>query len=368
MRIAFVFLVVISLAACGREDTLTPLSGLKIGDTTALRFKNIPLPNERSSFGTYSNSFYFTYDHLDSLGFYRYDFEQDVWESLFLPLDGPNGIKKYDDLVLVNDTLVIHGLKGLASFQLINLKSNQFSTFRFLDTKMGLGKLTSSSIYFDGNTLGFPMSYSKSNKDENYTKEVPIYGFYDITSSKLVSSFGFPEEFHNDIYSLNFLHRDFVVEGAVIHLSMDKSHFIYSYNLNGELTRKTEVRSSCVSVANPGTSGEQSRDMISTMLGGIYSSLLFDGNFFYRNVFYLPEQFKPDDSNNLPMFINALENVKFKVIKLDQNFAKIAEGDFYGAASKKGLGDNLYFVKNGVMYFWLLNKLTEDEEIFVSLN
>jgi hypothetical protein len=364
----FLVLLFISLCfSCESKEKALILPLLEITDITVLDFTDMPIPDERSSFGTYSNSFYFTHDLLDSLGLYRYDFEEDIWESTFFPLDGPNGLKKYDDFILINDTLAIHGLKGFSSFQLVNLKSKQVETFRFSDTKMGISKLTSSSVYYDGNILGFPISYSMSNKDENYTKEVPIYGFYDIGLSKLVTSFGFPEEFQNYTFSTNFLNRDFLVVGETIHLSMHKSDFIYSFDLNGGLKKKTSVSSSYVSHVNPGIETNQIQNMISTMLGGIYSSFLYDGKYFYRSVLYVPKHLQQEDSGDLKSFMESYENARFKVIKLDKNFEIVAEGEFDGASSKKGIGDNFYFIKEGSLYYWLLDKQKEDLERFVTL-
>lgn len=368
MRPFLVLLFVFLLFSCEKSEKVLILPRLEVTDTTVLDFTDTPIPNERSSFGTYSNSFYFTHDHLDSLGLYRYDFAEGVWESSFFTLDGPNGIKKYDDFVLINDTLAIHSLKGLSAFQLINLKSKQVQTYRFLNKKMGIGKLSSSSVYFNGNRLGFPMSYSLSNKDENYTKEAPIYGVYDIEISKLVSSFGFPEEFQNDIYSTNFLHRDFVVVGETIHLSMHKSNFIYSFDLAGDLKKKTSVSSSYVSVVNTRVEANQIKNMISTMIGGVYSSFLFDGNFFYRGVIYFPKNSSNNNGVDLKYFMELYENARFQVIKLDKNLEKVAEGEFYGASSKKGIGDNFYFIKEGSLYYWLLDKQKEELEHFVTLD
>lgn len=368
MRPFLVLLFISLLFSCESKEKVLLLPKLEITDTTVLDFTDRPIPNERSSFGTYSNSFYFTYDLLDSLGLYKYSFEEGAWESSFFRLEGPNGIKKYDDFVLINDTLAIHGLKGFSSFQLINLKSNQVETYRFLDNKMGIGKLTSSSVYFNGFTVGFPMSYSMSNKDENYTKKAPIYGFYDIGLSKLVTSFGFPEEFQNDIYSTNFLDRDFIVDGETIYLSMHKSNFIYSFDLNGRLNKKTSVSSSFVSVVNPRIETHQIQNMISNMLGGIYSSFLYDGKYFYRNVLYIPKHLQPDDRRDLKSFMEAFENAKFKVIKLDKNLKIVAEGEFNATSSKKGIGDNFYFKKDGLLYYWLLDKHKENMERFVTLD
>jgi len=74
-----------------------------------------------------------------------------------------------------------------------------------------------------------------------------------------------------------------------------------------------------------------------------------------------------EDSGDLKSFMESYENARFKVIKLDKNFEIVAEGEFDGASSKKGIGDNFYFIKEGSLYYWLLDKQKEDLERFVTL-
>lgn len=366
MRVFSIISILFLFFSCKEKRELSVYPILEINDTIAFNFDNIPIPNERSSFGSSSESFYYTYGFTDSLGLYQYEFEKGLWEALFFHFDGPNGLKKDDDFVLINDTLAIHNLKGLSSFQLIDLRSKQLKTFKFEDSRMGLEKLTSNSIYFDGEVIGFPISYYMSNKDIEYTKTVPIFGIYHLDSSKIISHFGFPKDFHDDVYSLNFLSRSFSIVDQTIYLNMEKSAHIFSHDLDGKLIKKTLVDSEFVSISNPGIGENQISDMLSSVIEGRYSSFVFDGQNFSRTVIYFPNGTKPK-TIDVESFMGALDQFRFKVIKLDKNLEKVGEGDFSGSPSKKGIGDDLYFTKNGTIYFWLLDKQSENIEKFVSV-
>ncbi|TFV96264.1 DUF4221 domain-containing protein [Algoriphagus kandeliae] len=369
MRI-FIFLIlwVILLPSCDfRDNRLEQINSLPFSDTLVIDFENLPMPNEKSSSGTHEGRFYFTFNFLDSMGLYFYDFVSEKWESNFFQKQGPNGIIKDGPFLIINDSLAFHPLIGLSGFQLVNYQARQVQNFKFPDNRFEVGKISDKSIHFDGRFIRFPVSFSKSNWDEDYVSEVPIYGVFDTYSSNFTSLMKYPEELFGGTYSLNFLSKTFLVVNDHIYLNMAKSHEIYKYDLGLNLVEEITLQSQNVDVSNPGLLNDQILNMMNSKLGGEYSSLFESDGFLYRTVSYLPNS-SNNSVENLNGYIEVLETLRFEILKFSLSTKVISRYDYSGSPTSKGIGDGLVLKKNSNLYFWLFDKVEDGKEKFVSLS
>ncbi|NVJ87008.1 MAG: hypothetical protein HWE15_11925 [Algoriphagus sp.] len=324
------------------------------------------MPNENSSVGSYRGGFYFSYNYPNSMGLFFYDFASKTWESSFFPNQGPNGIIKEGPFLIINDTLAFHPLVGLSAFQLINYRNGQVKRFKLPDSRFGFGKISDKSIHFDGQFIRFPLSFSKSNLEENFVSEVPIYGVFDLKSSHFTSLMNYPEEFHGDTYSLNFLSKTFLVVDDHIYLNMAKSHNIFMYDLDLNLKEKINLQSQNVNRSNPGVKDDQILNMMDSKLGGEYSALFESGGFLFRTVSYIPKSAN-FPVENLNEYIESLESLRFEILKFSPSTKEIVRFDYPGSPTSKGIGDGLVFNNKAKLYFWLFDKEEEGIEKFVSL-
>lgn len=356
----------LGLFSCGPNHGRENVSSLVLKDTLTIDFEDFPLPNERSSYGFSKDRYSYSFTFNDSIGIFIFDLKSNLWNSFSMPLDGNSGLKKGGDFYFINDTLGLYSLKGSGEFQLLDFKSKTTLNYSFEDFRFNIGNASPESVYYDNNLIGFPVSYSRSNKEMDYTKEVPIYAFFDLKENRLINSFGFPSEFHDKIYTLNDLSRTFLIVGQKIYLNMAKSPKIYVFDINGKLLDEEAISSNKVVEGNSDFVDDPMRSLIQYTYGGNYSSLLFDGKYFYRTASFLAnkENFSSDKPSG---FLNDLESMKIEVIKFDIDFNLISKGEFFGSPSKKGIGDGNYFVTNGKPYYWLLDKKLESQERFVSI-
>jgi hypothetical protein len=355
-----------SLLSCKSNDNSRNLSAIVLVDTLMVDFLDLPLPNERSSYGSSFDRFSYSYIFNDSIGIFILDLKSNLWNSFSIPLDGNSGLKKGGDFYFINDTLGLYNLKGSGEFQLLDFKSKTTLNYSFEDFRFNIGNASPEGVYYDKNIIGFPVSYSRCTKEMDYTKEVPIYAFFDLKENRLINSFGFPSDFHNEIYTLNDLSRTFSIVGQKIYLNMTKSPKIYVFDINGQLIDEEVISSNKVIDGNSDFIDDQMKSLIQYTYGGYYSSLLYDGKYFYRTASFLAnkENFIGEKPSG---FLNDLQSMKIEVIKFDKDFNLISKGEFFGSPSKKGIGDGNYFVANGKPYYWLLDKKLESQERFVSL-
>lgn len=335
-------------------------------DTLTLDFEDLPLPNEYSSSGNYQDKFYYTYFFRDSMGLYFNDLNSRDWTSNFFPMEGPEGLLKEGDFVILNDSIAFHPLAGLASFQLINYQSGQVKRFKFPDGRFGFGKITEKSVHFDGESIRFPLSFYKSTSDEDYVSQVPIYGVFDLVASEFSLLLNFPEKFHGDTYSSNFLSKTFLVADNYIYLNLAKSHEIYKYDLALNLQEIIPFQSQKVDTSNPGLENDQILNLINSKMGGEYSSLFESDGHLYRTVSYLSE-LNTNRVKNLNEYFQALENLRFEILKYSILTKKTESYDYSGSPTSKGIGDGLVLEKEGKLYYWLFDKEKEEVERFVSI-
>lgn len=361
-----IVLVLLALGCSKLQKDSAQIVDKGFTDTLELKFRNLPLPNEKSTVGTLNNQFYYTYNIGDSLGLYVFNIKGQNWNTIFFQFEGENGLVKNGEFVLLNDSLAIHPLKGMSSFQLINYKNGEVDFFKFNDSRFGVGEISDKSIYYDGKIIGFPLSYYKSNLDKDYTSSAPIYGLFDLDLNKFVSFLNFPEEFLGSVYSLNFLSRTFLVSEDFIYLNMMKSHSIYKYDLDLSLVERIDLSSENVNVEKIGVSSDQMENMMKSMLAGEYSSIFEKNGNIYRTVSYFPNS-KSLSISNLNDFIISLEDLRFEIIKYNIESKIIKRFDFSGTPKSKGIGDNIV-VNSDKLYFWLLDKTNEDIERFVSID
>jgi hypothetical protein len=349
----------------GCTATSTDLPQLALGDSFEIDFQDTPMFNGSYSWGYIEDSFYYTSDHLDSLGLHVFSFAESDWKSTYLPYEGPNGLKRNDSFVILNDTLAFHGLSGNFGFQIVNLKTKQVKDYQFIDKMINPGKVLSHSIYFDGEVIGFPITEYKGTDNPDYTKESMIYGFYSIADREFRHFIPFPEEFHGDTFSTNFLNHTFYVKGDSILVNFAKSDYLYGYSLEGDLILQKLAKIEGIKTKNPGRKSDPMENMVLGELGGKYSGLVYDGRDFYRTALTFPGGFEKRNSD----FLNikeAFESSIFQILKLDNDFNIVAEGSFSGAPGKAGIGDGLYFVRESKLYLWDLNKgETENIERFI---
>lgn len=336
-------------------------------DTVLVDFDDLPIPNEYSSSGNYADRFYYTYFFRDSMGLNFYDLDSRNWTRNFFPMEGPDGLVKEGAFVVLNDSLAFHPLIGLASFQLINYQNGKVKRFKFPDSRFGFGKITDKSVHFDGESIRFPLSYYMSIADEDYVSQVPIYGVFDLATSDFSSLMNLPEELHGDTYSSNFLSKTFLLAENYIYLNLAKSHKIYKYDLALNLQEIIPLQSQNVDTSNPGVENDQILNMINSKMGGEYSSLFESEGHLYRTVSYLSEP-NSNAVKNLNEYFQALENLRFQILKFSPLTKKTESYDYSGSPTSKGIGDGLVLEKEGQLYFWLFDKEEEEIENFVSIS
>ncbi|MCH6200310.1 DUF4221 domain-containing protein [Aquiflexum sp. LQ15W] len=350
MKKHFAFLIFFGCTA-----TSPDLPQLALGDSLEIDFQDTPMFNGSYSWGYFEDSFYYTSDHLDSLGLHVFSFAESDWESTYLPYEGPNGLKRHDSFVILNDTLAFHGLSGNFGFQIVNLKTKQVKDYYFIDKMINPGKVIFHSVYFDGEVIGFPITEYKGTDNPDYTKESMIYGLYSLVDKEFRHFIPFPEEFHGDTFSTNFLNHTFYVKADSILVNFAKSDYLYGYDLEGDLILQKLAKTKGVKTQNPGRKSDPMENMVLSELGGKYSGLLYDGRDFYRIALTFPDGLKKNNSDFLSIQ-EAFASSIFQILKLDSDFKIVAEGSFSGAPGHGGIGDGLYFVKKGMVYFWDLNK------------
>jgi hypothetical protein len=354
MRYILILFFLLSCKKNEKED-----STLVLGDKITVDFGDTPLLQENSSWGFNKSSFYYTIDHNDSLGLYIYNMIDEFWISKFFLYEGPNGLRKFDDFVLINDTLAFHSLSGFFGFQLVHLQSKEIQEFTFREIMINPGKVNFKSIYFDSEIIGFPIVEYKRTDDPDYTKESNIYGFFSLAEKQFQDFISFPEEFHNKTYSSNFLKNDFVVRGDSILANFQKSHYLYGYGLKGDKIFQIPVIVKNVNNTNPGRKSDQMDNMILAEFTGKYSSLISVGNYFYRIATTYPKTSIPS-SSDFRAIVEAVKYCEMCVLKLDNNFNVLSQGIFPCVPGENGVGDGKYLVKNDRLYLWNLNKGPEE--------
>jgi hypothetical protein len=359
--------IIIGLISCNKGvEKSDNYPAIEIKDTVAINFGEFPLPNERSSFGNIDDNYSYSFAFSDSIVVFSLDLESNSWKLSSIPLEGSSGLKKNGDFIFINDSLGLYSLKGTNNFDIINFKAKTITTYKLEDFKLNIEGRNPGCIYYNKKLIGFPVSYYQSNKEKNYTKDVPIYVFYDLEMNKVRNYIHFPAEFHDKTFSLNHLGREFLVAGEKIYLNLSKSHNIYVYNTKGELINQQEISSKKVLDSESGFSENQMKNLIQFTYEGYYSSLLFDGINFYRTASYLSS--KDNLNSNKPEgFLMDLETLNLEIIKFDSSLNVISRGDFSGSPSKKGIGVGNYFIFKGKPYYWLLDKDKESQERFVSV-
>jgi len=75
--------------------------------------------------------------------------------------------------------------------------------------------------------IGFPISYYMSNKDIELPQGLSYFWIYHLDSSKELFSHCFPKDFHDDVYSLNFLSRSFSIVDQNDLFKYEKSRHIF---------------------------------------------------------------------------------------------------------------------------------------------
>lgn len=356
----------LGLFSCGSGTQVEYFPSLIYKDTLTIDFQNFPLPNERSSYGLLKDKYSYSFAFNDSIGIFILDLKSNSWNKYHIPLDGDSGLKRGGNFYFINDTLGLYSLIGSGEFQILDFKSKTTVSYKFDDFRYNIGNSSPGGIYFDNKVIGFPVSYSRSNKEKDYTKNVPIYSFYDLKESRLINSFGFPADFHDKVYSLNHLTRTFLVVGERIYLNMAKSHKLYLFDVNCNLIDEPLISSDKVLETESTLFENPMESLIQFTYGGNYSSLVYDGKYFYRIASFLAD--KGNSNSDKPSgFLNDLESLKIEVIKFDADFNLISKGEFLASPSKKGIGDGNYFVANGKPYFLLLDKQVESQERFVSV-
>ena len=352
-------LLFIFLIACKESKPETPI--LVLGDKISIDFGDTPLLQENSSWGFNDSSFYYTINHNDSLGLYIYHIKEKTWETIFFPIEGPNGLRRFDDFILINDTLAFHSLSGFFGFQLVHLQSKEIQEFTLREKMINPGKINYRSVYFDGRILGFPTVEYRMTDDPAYTKEANIYGFFSLSNKQFQDFISFPKEFHDKIYSSNFLKKDFIVKGDSVFINFHKSDNLYVFGLDGKQIFQKAVNARNVNTTNPGRKPDQMDNMVLTEFSGKYSSLIQTGKNFYRIAITYPKASMPL-SSDFKSIVEAVKYCEMHVIKLDENLNVLAEGFFPCAPGEEGLGDGIYMVIDDRFYLWNLNK--GDDESF----
>ncbi|WP_394354454.1 hypothetical protein [Echinicola arenosa] len=322
--------------------------------------------NELSSWSFGDDTFLYSYLYLDSLGIFQYNFSNQHWITNYFDLEGPNGIKSTGPFTYLNDSLLVKKASGQFGFQLINLKNKGIKNYSFENGEYNILNLSPYSVYFDGTIIGLPIRKFIPSGTPNFTQISPVYGFYNLNKGHFTHFIYFPEEFQNNSCSSNFLKHTFLVTDDKIILNFRKSHFIYCYDLKGNLISKADLRIRGVNIENRGIFQYPFQNMTNTEFTGNYKNLIFDGEFYYRTALVYPTI-----GNSLPNGFQEIQQASnsslFKIIKCDRNLTPVSTGYYSGAPSKNGLGDGRYFIFNNHLYFWHLNSPDEGIGNFTSI-
>lgn len=343
------------------------LPRLILGESIEIDFQTTPMFFGNYSWGFYEDLFYYNSDHVDSMGLHQYAFETNAWESIYFQYEGPNGLKRNDSFVVLKDSLAYHALSGNFGFQLVHLKTKLTENFIFPERLINPGPALCSSIYFDGERIGFPITEYKSTQDPAYTKSAKIYGIFSLKERDFINFIPFPEDFHGQVFSTNFLRHTCLVLGDSIFINFAKSDYIYGYDLEGNQLFKKHVGTEGIKTDNPGRKSDPMENMLLTELGGKYTGFGFDGTHFYRTSISFPSSPK-QGLTDLFSIEDAFASSTFHVLKLNRELDIIAQGTFSGAPGKGGVGDGLHFVRAGKLYLWDLDKSPQENiEKFVSV-
>jgi hypothetical protein len=255
-------------------------------------------------------------------------------------------------------------LSGYFGFQLIQLKSGEVEDFFFMETMINPGNITFRSIYFDGDIIGFPITEYKKTSDQSYTKESNIYGFFSLRDKQFQRFIPFPGEFHEEVYSSNFLKHHFLVNGDSVIVNFQKSKNVFIYDMDGNLLFQKEVKAKNVNTSNPGRKPDQMDNMVLTEFRGKYSSLIKLGTGFLRIAITYPNITIPSVSN-MKSILTAAQSCEMHVLMLDKNFELLSEGYFPCMPGNGGIGDGMYFVQGNKLFLWSLNKGDQESiEVF----
>jgi len=138
-------------------------------------------------------------------------------------------VKKDDDRVN-KWHISYHNLKGISSFQLIDLRSKTTKLFKFEDSKNGLEEThIQNSIYLMAESdLAFPSSLlTLSNKDRGIYQGLSLYfGIYHLDSQRLFSHFG-SQRFPWWCLQFKFLESEFFYLDQTIYLNMKNPRIFF---------------------------------------------------------------------------------------------------------------------------------------------
>jgi hypothetical protein len=368
----FYFLLIFISCSNAAEDIIYP-NQVILSEIFTLDFEDNPAfqtDREAYQWGYNDSTIYYTAPHEGTWNIYSLDLKKDIWTTTKFELEGPEGLIKFDNLLFLNDTLLLHPLSGHFSFQLIDLKNKDLHKYDINDGISNINLTSSKSVFYDGKIIGFPLGQYLKTDDIGYTSKAAIYGIYDLQAKELKPIIFFPEEFQGKVYSPNFIKHTFLVTGDIILINFAKSHTLYGYDKKGNLLFNKEVREPKVHISPIDRKQDPMKNMITTELGGQYSNLILDPskNLFYRIARTYPRQYH-NQVPNVNLFAEALPKMELSIMALDKNLDVIANG-YFSSQPGEGIGDAIYFANQKGVYLWYFGNGQEDEskEHFIKLD
>ena len=362
-------LIVLSISGCGNNDNHNYPITLKATDSLKIEFQDsIPIYSPGSSWNYNHNSLSFSSSTPTYIIIDTYYLNKKEWIRTYLNKEGPEGVKNAGGFEIKNDTL-IYATAGYSNFFLFNLNGTLIKEVKYGDRETSLNiKEWNPKFYKNKKNFGFStVEYEALSSDVSTYQKSKLYSIVNIDSNTVRHIISYPEEFHNKIWSSNDNSYTAISVGDTIIMNFSKSHFLYLYDLEGNLISSKEAKNPMVRDAMPMKSSSSQKNSLINEVNGHYNKLIYDK---YRKVYYRTS-IAYDTTKNLEnptefTLFSIYSKKKLCITTLDENFNIIGMNYFKGRQG--GLGDILSFVNEEGLYLWFLHKNNENEENFIKFN
>ena len=377
--IVFTFLVGVSFS-CKKESKktinkeLTKESILILNDTINFTIPDsIPSPFSRSNLFWNSNEKYVGFlgdQNGNEIKIHVLNIENGFWFNVKLLTEGPNQVYGMGSFTFNDDDTLTYFPVITPKILKINFQGEVLSSYEYSDKyKHAINNAVfKPDILLDNSSVGFlTMEFLDMDEISSYDK-AKLYTIFEFKNEKAKHIIKHPEEFLDNAWSSNDRGMTAVYNNDKIILNFSKSHFVYSYDLQGNLIEKINVKVKGIGDATPlnkSKSGDAMAVMLKTEATGKYSSLIYDKwkRVYYRiGTFYDSPLFEPKDFKELTAMRNKLTYV---IVTLDEDFGVI--GTDYFNHLETNLNNGSYFVNENGLYLNMINRNNENLISYVQI-
>ncbi|MGW8123877.1 DUF4221 family protein [Roseivirga echinicomitans] len=284
-----------------------------------------------------------------------FDLETGVkFDSLMLPLNGPNGIQRLGNFIINNDSLfvidsfryelLIYSLDGVVLNKIKLRSDNPFETLlpRYFTAQEILKE--GDKIYITGDPDLNPHDL-KNYKKGRYIVEV------NLTSEEVKHIGNVPKIFHNDKWMINQYFYRYAVDserkGWVF--SFESSDSVFHYSINGEVKSYYAGTTLEDNLKPWGKSDMNSQDAYKFYLSHqSYAKIIYDS---YNKLYYRFVRHPNLDAVSKGD-IDRMWARDFSIVILDESFNWVGETEING----KGIGENHLLTKSGVYISYYNNE------------